>query len=246
MKPARPVAAILIGLLSLTQIATAQDDDICSTIVQVALDITRETCDPSTGHNQACYGNATVRAEAQAGVSELVFEQPGDIVDVEAIRTLQLSSMNRDANEWGMAYLRVQANLPDDSAESVTLLLFGAVTIENAVEPLPDPTTLEITATGNINVRGGASTSDDVVGNLTTGQTVVADGRLADSSWLRIKLDEGGSGWVFTQLMTVDGDIETLDIVEDGSVAIEPEFLPRHLRETGLDDARVTPFPMGI
>ena len=231
---------VLVILLMLPQSALAQgDDEMCSTIVQDALSLTEEVCQTSTGRNQACYGNITLLAEPQPGIDDLTFEQQGDIVDVDMIRTLQLSSMNRDADEWGVAYLQLQANLPDDSSENLTLLLFGDVSIENAVDSVPEIVTIELASSGNLNVRGGPSTNDAIVGSLSGGDTVVADGRIEDGSWLRIRLEDETVGWVFAQLVSTDDDVMTLEVVNPTDEVTTPRFGPLQafFVETGVSDA---------
>ena len=86
--------------------------------------------------NQVCYGNVLIDAEAQQNVSDFVFETSGDLVNVNDISTLSLSRMNVEREEWGVAMMQVQANLPNALAgQNVNFLLFGDAQIENAVEP---------------------------------------------------------------------------------------------------------------
>ncbi len=219
---------------------SAQDggDEACTELVTSALNLSREACD-GTGRNQACYGNIILEVEPQPGINNLEFEERGDVADVESVRTLQLSSMNNQTDEWGVAYLQLQANIPDEDAQNVTLLLFGDVGVENAVELTPDPVTIEVTATSNANVRGGPSTNNAVVGTVAFNDVIVADGRIEDSSWVRIQLEDGTPGWIFTQLVSTDDDIETLDIVNADGTLPEPALGPMQafFVETGVDDA---------
>jgi uncharacterized protein YgiM (DUF1202 family) len=241
----KTLSAVLSGLITvivllLSQAAHAQDsEESCSALVQKALTLTQETCQATTGRNQACYGNISLLAEPQPGINNLEFEQQGDIADVDMIRTLQLSAMNAANNEWGVAYLQLQANLPDDTAQNVTLLMFGEVKIENAVEPVPELATIAITSNGNLNVRGGPSTNHPVVSTLAPGDTVTADGRIEDGSWLRIRLEDDMVGWVFAQLVTTEGDIVALSVVDPDSEVESPRFGPLQafFVETGVDDA---------
>lgn len=106
----------------------------CPTIVQTALETTDSACE-DTGRNQACYGNVRLDVEAREGVAPFTFEQQGDRVDLAAVRSLTLSSMNESSREWGVAVMKVQADLPDTlPGQNVTFLLFGDVAIENAVD----------------------------------------------------------------------------------------------------------------
>jgi N-acetylmuramoyl-L-alanine amidase len=102
------------------------------------------------------------------------------------------------------------------------VLLFGEVEIANAVgEPAP---TLNVAASGNINVRGGPGTSFAVISSLQAGDAVTADGRTEDSAWLRVQLDDGGPGWVFAELVTAEGDANALSVraADDTTPAFRP------------------------
>jgi hypothetical protein len=114
---------------------------------------------------------------------------------------------------WGVALMRLQANIPETlPGQNVTFLLFGDVEIRNAVETNVEPITVNVTSTGDINVRSGPSTNDERIAGLANGETAVADGRNPDSSWLRVQLSEGNPGWVSADLVTVDGDVTLLNV----------------------------------
>jgi hypothetical protein len=125
-------------LLLLVSVTLAQEDtwDTCPVIVQTALAAADAACN-ETGSNQACYGNISLEAEPQTGISGLVFDAPGDQVDVDSVRTLRLSSMNLDTDEWGVSLLRIRANLPEALGENAELLLFGNVQLD-AAESAPE------------------------------------------------------------------------------------------------------------
>jgi hypothetical protein len=126
------ILSLFFSLLVVAVPVLAQAE--CPTLVQDALEITETAC-VDTGRNQACYGNVRLDVEAQEGVEPFTFEQQGDKVDLAAVQTLTLSSMDETVGEWGVALLKVQANLPDTlPGQNVTFLLFGDVEIENAIE----------------------------------------------------------------------------------------------------------------
>ena len=64
-----------------------------------------------------------------------------------------------------------------------------------------------VIATTSINVRGGPGTSYRVVGNFQRSQQAAAVGRNSAGSWVQLE-----SGWVFAQLVSVDGDITSLPV----------------------------------
>jgi len=111
----------------------------CPAIVEAALNAVDEFCQ-GTGRNQACYGNIALTATPREGVSELRFERVGDIANVSDIRSIQLQGMEEAEGIWGVALLRLQANLPDTfPGQGVTFLLFGDVAIEDVSEEGQNP-----------------------------------------------------------------------------------------------------------
>src|SRR6185295_8876821 len=81
--------------------------------------------------------NSSVQLQAQPGVTGLVFERPGDAVDVKNVRSLKLGAFDSSASTWGMAQFRLQADLPDAPPDkNVTMILFGDVEVTEAALPL--------------------------------------------------------------------------------------------------------------
>lgn len=106
----------------------------CSALVETALAAVDASCQ-STGRNQVCYGNILLHAVPREGIAALAFERPGDIANLDDIRTVELSPLNTITHEWGVALMKLQANLPDSlPGQNVTFLLFGDVELENVTE----------------------------------------------------------------------------------------------------------------
>lgn len=66
---------------------------------------------------------------------------------------------------------------------------------------------VEVTASTSLNVRGGPGTNYSVAGNLPAGEPTMAFGRNSDGTWLQISV-----GWVFAELVSVNGDIDRLPV----------------------------------
>lgn len=127
---------LILGFLLLCvtpALVLAQVDD-CPAIVEAALEAVESFCD-GAGRNQACYGNISLTAEPQPGAEDFQFEQVGDIVDVSQIQTMTLEPLDAEAGIWGVALMRIQANIPETlPGQNVTFVLFGDVQITNDVE----------------------------------------------------------------------------------------------------------------
>ena len=122
------------ALLSLAVIPVllAQSVD-CSALVQQALQNTQEICGPAA-RNEACYGHDMLQIEPQPNVRLFEFDTAGDVVAVSALQSLRTAPLDETTGVWGVALLRLQANLPDTlPGQNVTFLIFGDTEIENTV-----------------------------------------------------------------------------------------------------------------
>jgi hypothetical protein len=201
---------IFITLILFVRMAAGQDDP-CPTLVEQALKMSRDAC-LETGRNQACYGHALLKAEPQTGVANFAFNRIGDKTSVDSIAALRLSPFDRSNSTWGVALMRLQADLPHTlPGQNVTFVLFGDVAVINNVTHMPF--TVDVTATRGINVRGLPRIDAPIVGAVPKGETVVADGRLRDGSWLRVRLPSGPQnvGWVRSDMLSTAGDVAALD-----------------------------------
>lgn len=129
------IGALLLMLApALASAQTGPTEDTCPALVQQALDAADQLC-TGTNRNEACYGNVLANAEARENVTNFNFDSAGDIVSVADIASLTLSGMNLETQEWGVALMRLQANIPDTlPGQNVTFLLFGDVQITNAAQ----------------------------------------------------------------------------------------------------------------
>jgi hypothetical protein len=226
----KPVQCLLLSMLLLCVVTTAAAQTDCPTIVRTALSALDAAC-TDTGRNQACYGNVQLVATPRDGAT-LAFDVAGDRANVTDIRTLQLSSMSLADSSWGVALMQVQANLPDTlPGQNVTFLLFGNVEIENHVGAT-NPLTLIAVRGVNVRLRP-TTTTNNVIASLRQGDTVSADGRLEDSSWVRVQVN-GSTGWVATNFVSAEGNLNSLPVVKAG----EPSFGPMQAFSfrTGLAD----------
>jgi hypothetical protein len=104
----------------------------------------------------------------------------------------------------------------------------GAQPITEVVEPSPtfSPTPEEPTATPtpdavtvtvlqNMNVRSGPGTNYPIVGAGSAGQSTLVIGRNDDGSWLKIEYPSAdGTGWIFAELVQINGDAEAVEIAQ--------------------------------
>lgn len=128
------VFLVLLLLCITPAIISAQEDndETCPQLVSLAIESANDICQ-DIGRNQACYGNVLIDATPQESAESFVFSDTGDVADVADIQSLALAGMNTSTNEWGVAIMRIQANIPETlPGQNVTFVLFGDVEIEDA------------------------------------------------------------------------------------------------------------------
>ena len=80
----------------------------------------------------------------------------------------------------------------------------------------PPPEQFTVTLVQNMNVRTGPGTNYPIAGPGPAGETTKVVGRNADSSWLKVEypLTPDGTGWLFAELVQINGDPTTAQVVE--------------------------------
>jgi hypothetical protein len=227
------LAVFMLVLLVATTVL-AQDD--CPLFVESALLATETLCG-ETGRNEACYGNINLEAEPQPGIETFTFETPGDKTDLTTIQTLRLESLNLDAGLWGIALMRIQANLPDTGTENVTMLLFGNVELEAVNPTIVYPAT--IVGSDVVNVRIAPSVNAPAITTLQGGTAVVTTGRNEDSTWVRVRLpDSEDGGWIATELVTFqEGSVGDLEVVDRDLYTPDYGPMQAFIFRSGVDDS---------
>lgn len=115
---------------SMTRTAVAANNASCQLLIQKAMEASDEYCS-SIDSNKACYGNNTLKADLVAGSSDQ-FTERGDVVGVEKLERIVASPLKPDSNEWGIAVLKVLANMPRSlPGQTITMVVFGNTTLDN-------------------------------------------------------------------------------------------------------------------
>lgn len=136
--PSQPPTAIPTAVLPPTAIPTAilpptvTDAPVaCDAVITQAIEQVDDIC-AGTGRNEACYGHDRVTAAFRAPASG-PFNAPGNRVALEALTRLETSPFDPVGNLWGIALLKVQADLPDTlPGQAITVIAYGNTTIEDA------------------------------------------------------------------------------------------------------------------
>lgn len=231
---------VLVMLLAVG-VSLAQES--CAVFLEEALAAVETNCDV-LGRNQACYGYNRVEASFLADVTDDFFAQPADVTDIAEIETLRTAPLALNNDEWGVAVMVLQANLPDTlPGQNVTFVLMGDTEIENAVDPdeafqAADLVPVTIGSAQGASVRSGADTTFNSIGTLTTGTSVDADGVSDDGAWVRIIFNDR-LGWV---QRTVIAEADAIDTLPTLSNDIHTPMQAFYLR-TGIGQTTCSDIP---
>jgi hypothetical protein len=180
----------VFGQAAPNPLAPAGDAAVCSALAQEALAALEPNC-TGMGRNTACYGYRRVAATFTQEVPDDFFSQPADRADVVTLRNLTTSPMQTEDDEWGVALMSVQGNLPNTlPGQAVTFVLMGDAEVVNAVPAEEAALPVEpigVIATRDAVVRTGPSMLSNAVGAVVTaGSPLAADARSDDGAWLRV------------------------------------------------------------
>jgi hypothetical protein len=193
-------------------LAAAQANE-CPAVVQTALQKAQEVCS-GVGRNQACYGHVALQAEPASDASRFQFSQAGDKTDLTSIKSLKLSPFDDVSKQWGIAMMRLQADIPNSKLnQNVTLLLFGDVALTNQTSA--PAVTIDGQMIIDANLRAAPDVSAPVAASVVRGEVVTVDGRLSDNSWLRVRSPKGEAavGWVRADLIQPLQDVSAVEVM---------------------------------
>lgn len=191
----------------------------CSALVQLALQEVGNSCS-GLERNSACYGYNRVNASFAEEVADDFFTAAGDTVALRQLLNIATVPLNEETNEWGVAVMNVQANVPGSlPGQAVTFILLGDASVQNAVDPAnaQDAVAVAELVIGNTNarIRTGPGANFNAVGAVAAGDTIQADGISSDGAWVRLNYN-GLAGWVSTSLIG-SGDTSVLPSISADS-----------------------------
>ena len=181
-------------------IVFADDGETCGDFVQqVFLDVSRYCS--QLDNNQACLGYNGAKATNNAE-----FTSVGDTLDLSAAQKFETKRIDPTTDTYGVVVMNIQANYHAETSRHVVLLALGETSVENAVAPtwqvLPTQTTeASILETTPVYLTPG--TDAHVIGTLSLGDGVIADGVSPDNHWVRVAY-QGTTAWISLDHIALD------------------------------------------
>lgn len=166
-----------------THLENYQAGGTCSQLVRQAFFELGSNC-AGQESNTACYAFNAASSVAFNDQS-LSLSTPGDTVDLTNLASIQTEPLNTATNTFGVVKVTIQVSA---AQYPVTVLMFGAATLENAVLPQDAfvPVMTQVQATTESALHSAAGKDSVVVTSVTSGTALEADAITADGQWLRV------------------------------------------------------------
>jgi LysM repeat protein len=207
-----PLFIVGVALLSFMP-ASGFAQTSCPALVERAITALGNNCS-GLDRNNACYGYEQVQATFSEDVSPDFFTHPADRTALTTVNALRTGPLDPALEQWGIAVLNVQANVPNTlPGQAVTVLLMGDAALENGVAvedaALPGEPITVITQ-ANADLLGEPVLDAIIILPAIPGGTVIeADAISPDGEWLRV-LYQGSPGWISASAVNVTGRVTGL------------------------------------
>lgn len=117
----------IVGSLFLS-VAVAAQSDTCPPLIYDSIVQTNDVCS-ATGRNQICYGSTSIDVQIRDD-ADITFAQPGDLSSLTEVESIETSALDVINEEFGIALMQVQANVPGAiPGQVVTFLLMGDASV---------------------------------------------------------------------------------------------------------------------
>lgn len=216
---------------TLAQVPGAPSENECNALIESAMDRMGDNCG-SLRPNNICYGFNAVQANFAEPVPDNFFSQPSDIAQLSAIASVRTAPLNVNQNVWGLAAMRVMANIPNSlPGQGALFILMGDAEIQNEVPQgealiLPEEP-LDVRVASDTQVvsfpPNFGNRQSRPVGDVLAGTNLQADGVSPDGQWLRVLFEYDASeasrratAWV-NRLDLEAADISDLPTIEPQS-----------------------------
>lgn len=215
----------LLSLAGLMLVFTPQptqaqvDAGVCPLLVQQALEQMGDNC-TGMDRNNACYGYNHINSTFIETMPQDFFSLPADRTGLAQIESLATMPLDLDLDQWGIAVMNVQANVPTAlPGQAVVFMLMGDAEVTNAVAPdamvVPvEPLNLMTQAATQVFTGPAPNTSTMMIVPADT--LLPADGLSEDGLWLRVYADQH-TGWAQRAGFGAVPDVDTLPVITNQS-----------------------------
>ncbi len=178
------------------------------------------------------YINGKLYAAVDQPVEENVFEISLKLIALDemvGMNVIQLKGVGEDDKPLVSSepiFITIQpAPSPTPMPTPEPQVIPTATPAEEIATPTPVPVLLSTRADLDfVNVRAQPSTSAQLLGQINRGQSVTVIGKSGDGQWVQVSFaaSPNGSGWVFTQVASISGDLNSVPVTDGQTPSTPP------------------------
>lgn len=206
---------LLAGAVFVMHPQRTEAQNTCPALVQSALEQMGDNC-TGLGRNSACYGFTRVDSTFFDTAPLDFFSKPSDRAELAQIETISTAPLSLDDDQWGIAVMNVQANVPGAlPGQSIVFMLMGDTELTNAVPPenmLPEVEPVNLTTRTETRVLSSPAANASAVATIPAGAFLQALG--ISDEWLRV-YSEAGLGWVSSEAVADDSALDDLPAITE-------------------------------
>lgn len=213
------ILKIVLGTLIFTVTITATiAQETCQPLIQSYIDSTLAAC-ADLGDDQACFGNRFLNGYPATQYINEPFEAPGERVDTAAIEWYEVLPFIPDDESWGILQTRVIT----ESGQAIEMTAFGSQDIWDAA--LTSPTELTGTVLTSSDLLKAPADYGTAFYPLMTDDPIRITAKEFNNQWVRVIDRLGQAGWVESQMLSYEGDLNSLPLL-DPFFSLDPTSLP--------------------
>ena len=178
-----------------SRISNNDDPVLADALVRLALDL---------GLN-----SATI--ERRAVEIGLLVPTPAVVIEAAPQQPVQPAS-NENAAPVQVQVAEQPATQNESAAEGAAQPAEATAVPEEGPTPTEAPADPVVAANDGMNVRSGPGTAFPIVGALQAGESASAIAKTAAGDWWQVLLASGQEGWVFAQLVTPSGNVDSVAV----------------------------------
>lgn len=184
----------------------------CPDLVLEAVETVGSGC-AEMGRNSVCYGNHRLGAVLTRPLSVEFFNQPSDQLQLADLQSLSTSPLDLERQEWGIAVMSLQANVPQAlPGQVVTFLLIGDAEVRND-SPLSPDALQPVSTNAATSLFTQPAADSAILTTLEANTALSAAGVTADGVWLRV-VHHGEFGWMLSSFAAAPPQNGRLPIVD--------------------------------
>lgn len=235
------LAASLLVLAPVFGQAQQPAGDTCTALAQRAIVEVGQSC-ADMERNSACYGFNRVGATFFEEPTDDIFSKPSDRAPINTLSSIQTTPLDELLETWGIAVLRLQANIPNTlPGQNVIFILMGDTQVHNAVPAdqaaQPSDVVVDVVARTRARLRSLPDALANVLTVADSGQVLQADAVDPTGQWVRVVVNDV-PGWMSRDVLS-EADFSALPVITADTRAPMQSFY----LTTGLGDPQCNETP---